>query len=128
MLSFCGPLNLVSGHRFDPSRPPATCLAITWTSACPDAELSAVLRLSSGSSIYSTPVITDLFSDANKDVVLSTFVRYLDGTAKRLDIHTRALSPPDSLPSLSLKTPPFASDSQCWKGWMVTTSLAGLSP
>lgn len=29
-----------------------------------------------GASIYSSPVITDLFSDNKKDVVLSTFVKY----------------------------------------------------
>ena len=32
----------------------------------------------SGASIYSTPTITDLYSDGKKDVVTATFVRFLD--------------------------------------------------
>eukprot|EP01046_Picozoa_sp_COSAG06_P083404 COSAG06_NODE_30305_length_541_cov_0.814480_1_plen_150_part_01 len=31
-----------------------------------------------GASVYSSPVISDLFSDGQKDIVTATFVRYLD--------------------------------------------------
>lgn len=36
-----------------------------------------------GASVYSSPVITDLFSDGKLDIVFSTFVRYLDALEGR---------------------------------------------
>ena len=65
--------------------PGASCLcrsadddeAVPWQGQC-DVDIALTWMTEVSSSVYATPIITDLFSDGHKDIIVPSFVHYLE--------------------------------------------------
>ena len=55
---------------------------VPWQGQC-DVDIALTWMTEVSSSVYATPIITDLFSDGHKDIVVPSFVHYLE-------VHSRA--------------------------------------
>ena len=50
---------------------------VPWQGQC-DIDISLTWMTEVSSSVYATPTITDLFSDGHKDIIIPSFVHYLE--------------------------------------------------
>ncbi len=50
---------------------------VPWQGQC-SADISLKWMTEVSSSVYATPLITDLFSDGHKDIIVPSFVHYLE--------------------------------------------------
>ena len=53
---------------------------VPWQGQC-DMDLSLKWMTEVSSSVYATPLIADLFSDGHKDIIVPSFVHYLEVSA-----------------------------------------------